>query len=218
MGTAYRGFRSKVIVDFDAALDKEVCRDCLLCLDYCPTNALIKKGQTIVGIKEIRQQAVAPQPGPPDRGRTMLLPKLKKAQDTLHCVSQGVLMDTAQSMTLSASDVYGVSTFYSFLSSRPTGVHVIRVCKSLPCYLRNSRSILASIEDLLGIKPGEVTPDGLFSLELTNCIGACDQAPAMLVNDEVHGDLTPKKISRILKSYRLNAQPGGELQCKTKSF
>lgn len=201
-GTAYRGFRSKVIVDFDAILDKEVCRECLMCLDYCPTNALMKKGQAVIRIKEIKQEAVAPQPGPPDRGRTTLLPILKKAQENFHCVSQGVLMDTAQSMNLSTSDVYGVSTFYSFLSAKPTGIHIIRVCKSLPCYMKNSLSILKSIEDILGIKPGEMTPDGVFSLEMANCIGACDQAPAMLVNDDVHGNLTPKKISRILKSYR----------------
>jgi NADH:ubiquinone oxidoreductase subunit E/Pyruvate/2-oxoacid:ferredoxin oxidoreductase delta subunit len=216
--TAYRAFRSKVIVDFDTALDKEVCRDCLMCLDYCPTNALTRKGQTRISIKEIKPGVVLPRPGSADRGRTTLLPKLKKAQDNFHCVSQGVLMDTAQSMTLSTSDVYGVSTFYSFLSTRPTGVNVIRVCKSLPCYMKNSLSILQSIKDVLGIKPGEMTQDGLFSLELANCIGACDQAPAMLINDDVHGNLTPKKIARILKSYQLDTQPGGERQCKTRSF
>ena len=70
--------------------------------------------------------------------------------------------------------------------------------------------ILHSLQEQLGIKPGETTPDGLFSLELVNCIGACDQAPAMLINDEVHGKLTPKKISKILKSYRSETQPGGE--------
>lgn len=203
-GTAYRGFRSKVIVDFDTFLDKEICRECLLCLDYCPTSALTKTGQPIVRIKEIKPETVSPRSAIPDRSRTTLLPILKKAQDNFHCVSQGVLMDTAQSMNLSTSDVYGVSTFYSFLSTKPTGIHIIRVCKSLPCYLKNSLSILQSIEDILGIKPGEVTSDGLFSLELANCIGACDQAPAMLINEDVHGNLTPKKISKILKSYRLD--------------
>jgi len=109
-------------------------------------------------------------------------------------------------MNLSLSDVYGVSTFYSFLSTRPTGVHVIRVCKSLPCYMKNSLTILDHLEQTLGIKPDETTPDGLFTLELASCIGACDRAPAMLVNSDVHGNLTPKKISKILKSYT----PGGQ--------
>jgi len=204
--TAYRGFRSKVIVDFDTSLDKEVCRDCLLCIDYCPTSALSKPGQTNIEKKEPTPEPVSPQPQPSGKRRGTLLPALKKAQESFNCVSQGFMTDTAQSMNLSLSDIYGVSTFYSYLSTRPTGVNVIRVCKSLPCYMKNSLAILESIERAIGIKPGETTPDGLFSLELVSCIGACDQAPAMLVNDDVHGKLTSKKISKTLKSYK----PGGE--------
>jgi NADH:ubiquinone oxidoreductase subunit E len=105
-------------------------------------------------------------------------------------------------MNTSLSDVYGVSTFYSFLSTRPLGKNVIRVCKSVPCYLKGSQMIIESIEKQIRIKPGEVTPDGKFSFELANCIGACDRAPAMLVNHDVHGSLTPRKISKILKLYR----------------
>jgi NADP-reducing hydrogenase subunit HndD len=209
-GTAYRGFRSKVIVDFDTSLDKEICRDCLLCIEYCPTTALTKPGQTRIEEKEEKLKSAVPHPKSPDKQRGHLLPVLKKAQENFHCVSQGFMTDTAQSMNLPISDVYGVSTFYSFLTNHPTGDNVIRVCKSLPCYLKNSQTILHSIEELLGIKPGETTSDGLFSLELTNCIGACDRAPAMLINDDVHGNLTPKKISKILKSYQPNKQPRGE--------
>jgi len=205
-GAAYRGFRSKVVVDFDATLDKEICHDCLLCIEYCPTGALSQPGRMEIGKKGENLESVPSRRRPPDRQRGNLLPALKKAQENFHCVSQGFMTDTAQSMNLSLSDVYGVATFYSFLSTRPTGENVIRVCKSLPCYLKHSETILQSIEETLGLRPGERTPDGLFSLELANCIGACDRAPAMLVNDEVHGNLTPKKISRILKSY----QPGGE--------
>jgi NADH:ubiquinone oxidoreductase subunit E/ferredoxin/NAD-dependent dihydropyrimidine dehydrogenase PreA subunit len=199
---AYRGFRSKVVVDCDAPLDKEVCHDCLQCLEYCPTSALSKPGQIIVTEKMQKLKTVSPQPKAPDKQRTNLLPALKKAQENFHCVSQGFITDTSQSMNLSVSDVYGVATFYSFLSTRPTGANIIRVCKSLPCYVKNSQAILKCIEDTLGIKPGETTPDGLFTLELASCIGACDRAPAMLINNDVHGNLTPKKISKILKAYQ----------------
>jgi len=210
LSNAYRGFRSKVVVDFDSSLDKEICRDCLLCIDYCPTSALAHAGP-MDGVNDERGQASFPmQMHIQDRQRANLLPVLNKAQENLHCVSQGVITDAAQSMNLSIGDVYGVTTFYSYLSTRPTGEFVIRVCKSLPCYLANSQMILQSLEEQLGIKPGETTSDGLFTLELANCIGACDQAPAMLVNDEVHGKLTQKKISKILKSYRSKTQPGGE--------
>jgi NADH:ubiquinone oxidoreductase subunit E/ferredoxin/NAD-dependent dihydropyrimidine dehydrogenase PreA subunit len=208
--SAYRGFRSKVIVDFDSPLDKEICRDCLLCLEYCPTSALSRPGQTCIAAKKEKTETIAPHPKSPDRERRHLLPVLKKAEQNFHCVSQGFMTDTAQSMNLSVSDVYGVATFYSFLSTRPTGANIIRACKSLPCYIKNSRTILQCIEDVLGIRPGETTSDRLFSLELVNCIGACDRAPAILINNEVHGNLTPKKISKIIKSYIIEKQPRGE--------
>ena len=89
-----------------------------------------------------------------------------------------------------------MASFYAFLSTKPRGKHVIRVCKSLPCYLENAPMIVESVARSIGIKPGETTADGSFSFELTNCIGACDQAPAMLVDDTVYGNLTPGKDSR----------------------
>jgi NADH:ubiquinone oxidoreductase subunit E/Pyruvate/2-oxoacid:ferredoxin oxidoreductase delta subunit/ferredoxin len=207
---AYRSFRSKVVVDFDGMLDKEICRDCLLCIDYCPTSALSRSAQTADVRVEAGQTSFPMQMNNYDRQRDHLLPVLNKAQENFHCVSQGVMTDAAQSMNLSISDVYGVATFYSYLSTRPTGENVIRVCKSLSCYLKNAPMILQSIAEQLGIKPGETTPDGLFSLELANCIGACDHAPAMLINDTVYGNLTPKKIIKIIKSYRSETKPGGE--------
>ncbi len=130
-----------------------------------------------------------------------LLVLLKKAQSEFGCVPEEFIAEVAQSLSTSISEVYGVATFYSFLSRKPLGRNVIRICKSLPCFLKNSQMIIESAADELGIKPGETTPDGKFSFELTNCIGACDKAPAMLINNDVHGDLTPRKISQILKSY-----------------
>ena len=131
-----------------------------------------------------------------------LLVLLKRAQSRFSCVPEEFLAEVAQSLNIPISEVYGVATFYSFLSTKPLGRNVIRICKSLPCYLRNSQMIIKSVEDRLGIKPGQTTPDGKFSFELTNCIGVCDTAPAMLINSDVHVNLTPRKISQILKSYQ----------------
>ncbi len=117
-------------------------------------------------------------------------------------MSKEFIAETAQSLNISISEVYGVTTFYSFLSTKLLGRNVIRICQSLPCYLKNSQMIIKSMEDKIRIRPGETTPDGKFSFELTNCIGDCDKAPAMLINNDVHGDLTPEKISQILKEYR----------------
>ncbi len=131
-----------------------------------------------------------------------LLEVLKDTQDRLDYLSGDTLSEIAKSLDLPVSEVYGVATFYSFLSTEPQGRHVIRVCKSVPCLIEDSQGIIEHIGKELGIKPGETTPDGRFSLELVNCIGACDKAPAMMVNHDVHGDLTPGKISQILKEYR----------------
>ena len=79
---------------------------------------------------------------------------------------------------------------------------MIRVCKSLPCFLKNGRLLLGAIHEAIGIGPGETTEDGRYSVELTNCIGACDQAPAIMVNHRVHGGLTPEDIPGILASYQ----------------
>lgn len=137
--------------------------------------------------------------GNKEQGNLLVL--LKRAQEKLGYLSEECISEAALSLDIPLSEVYGVATFYSFLSSKPLGRNVIRICKSIPCYLKDSQTIVKSVADELGIKPGETTPDGRFSLQLTNCIGACDKAPAMLINNDVYGDLTPEKIVQILKEY-----------------
>jgi NADH-quinone oxidoreductase subunit E len=135
-----------------------------------------------------------------NKGQEDLLELLREAQNRFGYLPEKTIVKIAKSLDIPISDVYGVATFYSFLSTKPQGRNVIRVCKSLPCFLKNSQTIIKSVEEELGIKPGETTPDGRFSFQLTNCIGACDKAPAMLINNDVHVDLTPGKLSRILKA------------------
>ena len=130
-----------------------------------------------------------------------LLVLLEDAQRSAGHISPALMAELAASLGLSVSQVYGVATFYSFLSTKPLGRNVIRVCKSLPCYLKSYPTIVSSLRQEIGIGPGETTQDGRFSLELTNCIGACDKAPAMMINDDVHGNLTPETIPNILADY-----------------
>ncbi|MBI2850102.1 MAG: NADH-quinone oxidoreductase subunit NuoE [Chloroflexi bacterium] len=136
------------------------------------------------------------------KNQKLILTLLQEAQQKTGFISEEAMVGIAESLGISRSDVYGVATFYSFLSVQPQGRNVIRICKSLPCHLKNGQEIIESLEKQLGVKPGETTPDGKFSFTLTNCIGECDQAPAMLINDDVHGNLTPDKIARILKTYK----------------
>jgi len=134
-------------------------------------------------------------------GEERLLVLLEDAQRRAGHISPELMAELAASTGLSLSQVYGVATFYSFLSTEPLGRNVIRVCKSLPCYLKSYPTIVGSLRREIGIGPGETTQDGRFSLELTNCIGACDKAPAMMINDDVHGNLTPETIPNILADY-----------------
>ena len=136
----------------------------------------------------------------PSRGREQLLALLRDEQERARYIHEQFIEQLARSMGLSVSEVYGVATFYHFLSTIPLGQNVIRVCKSLPCYLKSSQLVLETVQVELGIASGETTPDGRFSLQLTNCIGACDLAPAMLLNHDLHGNLTPRKIVQILEA------------------
>jgi NADH-quinone oxidoreductase E subunit len=134
-------------------------------------------------------------------GRDGLLRMIKEAQATSGYISEDTIVTLAKALGLTVGDVYGVTTFYSFLSTKPLGRNVIRICKSVPCCLKDAEIIIDWLGKALGIAPGETTPDGRFTLELTHCIGACDQAPAMMINDEIYGQLTRGKISEILKSF-----------------
>ncbi len=143
--------------------------------------------------KEVASQNKAPE---------NLLVALKEAQTRLGYLPPEFMAELAESLDVPVNDVFGVASFYSFLSTRPLGRNIIRICRSLPCYLENCQTIIETVAKEIGIKPGETTPDGRFSFELTNCIGLCDRAPAMLINSDAHVDLTPSKISQILQNYK----------------
>jgi NADH:ubiquinone oxidoreductase subunit E len=131
-----------------------------------------------------------------------LLVVLQEAQAKFGYLSPALMIELARSLDVPVNEVYGVASFYSFLNIKPPGRNIIRICRSVPCYLKENHAVIETVEREVGIKPGETSPDSRFSFELTNCIGLCDRAPAMLVNSDVHVDLTPSKILQILQSYR----------------
>jgi len=131
-----------------------------------------------------------------------LLVALKEGQAKFGYLSPALMMELARSLDVPVNEVYGVASFYSFLNIKPLGRNIIRICRSVPCYLKENHAIIETVEREIGIKPGETSHDSRFSFELTNCIGLCDRAPAMLVNSDVHVDLTPSKILQILHSYK----------------
>jgi NADH:ubiquinone oxidoreductase subunit E len=198
--TGYRGYGSKIVVDCDVVLAKEVCKECGVCAEYCPTSALTIPGVPVQKKRDKSEVAKACAPSVQER-HDKLLSMLKEAQRQFGCVPEKFITETARSLSMTVSEVYGVVSFYAFLSHEPQGRHVIRVCGSVPCYLKGSEMIITGIQKEIGIAPGETTPDGRFSFELTNCIGACDTAPAILINGDLHGGLTPEKLAGVLKNY-----------------
>ena len=131
-----------------------------------------------------------------------ILLALEEAQIRSGYITPEFMTELADALDIQVNDVYGVASFYSFLVTRPPGRNVIRICKSLPCHLKEGQVIIDTIEKEIGVKPGNTTEDGRFSFELTNCIGLCDGASAMLINQDVHIKLTPEKIAGILAKYK----------------
>ena len=107
------------------------------------------------------------------------------------------------------AEIYGVVTFYSFFSLTPKGKYIIGVCLGTACYVKGSQLVIDKFSDLLGIKPGETTEDGLFTLDALRCIGACGIAPAISINGKVYPKVDPAKVAGIIKEYRDLAKEEG---------
>jgi NADH-quinone oxidoreductase subunit E len=122
-----------------------------------------------------------------------------------HFLTEQDLQLAAGYLRLPFSFVQGVATFYTMFSLTPRGKFIIRVCESPPCHLLGSTTIAQELMKLLGIQFGETTGDELFTLEMSSCLGVCGVAPALMVNDEVYGNLTPQRIREILEEKRREA-------------
>ena len=125
-----------------------------------------------------------------------------QAQSKEHYISEEQLNMISKFLNIPLSKVYGVASFYSMFSTKKKGKYVIEICNSGPCYVKNSTQIVKALEELLNIKVGEMTPDGLFSIEYISCFGACHIAPAIRINDEIYGNLTSEKVAKIIESLR----------------
>ncbi len=131
-----------------------------------------------------------------------LIQVLYMAQGMFGSLPLDVQKVVAGNMGMSLSHVSGVVSFYSFFTTQPRGKHTIRVCLGTACYVRGGKRILEKLESLLGISVGETTPDGLFTLEVARCIGACGLAPAMMIDGDVFKQVKPEKLDSLLDSIR----------------
>ncbi len=117
-------------------------------------------------------------------------------------VSEDAVIAVTQYLKIKRAQVYGVLGYYSILSSQSRGKYLIRICGSPVCNMMGSDNLIDFISGRLGIELGQTTPDGLFTLETTECLGNCGAAPAMMVNQDMYGSLTPEKVESILKKLK----------------
>ena len=103
---------------------------------------------------------------------------------------------------ISVAEIYGVVTFYSFFSLKPKGKYVIGVCLGTACYVKGAQQIIDKFSDIIGIKPGETSEDGLFTLDALRCIGACGIAPALTINGKVYPKVAVADVAKIVEEYR----------------
>ena len=134
--------------------------------------------------------------------RSALVPMLLYAQDEIGYVSDAAVAEIAERLDLLELDVRNVLSYYSMLRTQPAGKYNVQVCTNISCMLRGGFELLDHCKHTLGIGHKGVTPDGLFSLEEVECIGACCWAPAVQVNYDFHEDLTPAKMDAVLTDYR----------------
>jgi NADH:ubiquinone oxidoreductase subunit E len=135
------------------------------------------------------------------RARQSLIPILQGVVEKYNYLTDEAMVGIAKELEISAAEVYGIASFYTFLDTKVRGKYVIRVCKTITCSMKGKGEIIQTIEDMLKIRVGETTSDRLFSLIETNCIGWCHKAPAILINEIPYTELTPEKVVEIIKGY-----------------
>ena len=137
--------------------------------------------------------------------RDALIPVLQEVQETEGYLSHETVVRIGKCLGLPASKVYGVATFYNQFRFHRPGRFVIQVCRGTACHVKGSAKVLEALQHELSIEPGQTTRDGLFSLEVVSCVGACGLAPVICVNGEFHAGVTSESVRSIVEAYRRKA-------------
>ncbi len=151
------------------------------------TQAARDEIRRLIGLYEHRQSA--------------LLPALFVAQQEEGCLSPAALGLVAETLDLPVTEVTSVASFYGLFFLEPAGRHVVHVCTNLSCMLNGCQRVLGRMQEVLGIRPGETTPDGRFSLRTAECLGACDEAPSVLIDEDRWAAVKPEDVEPMLDRY-----------------
>lgn len=130
-----------------------------------------------------------------------LMPILKDVQETIGYIPKQAQVMISERLQVSLSEIYGIITFYALFSLKPKGKYHISACKGTACYVRGATEIIEKLEAILGIKAGDTTDDGKFSLDVIRCLGACGLGPVIMVNNETYARLKPEDIPGIIARY-----------------
>ena len=131
--------------------------------------------------------------------KSKLIPILQAVQEVYRYLPEEILAFIASSLKISPARVYGVATFFAHFTLKPKGKHIIKVCDGTACHVKKSTTLIDAIRNKLNLKEGkDTTEDMLFTLETVSCLGACGLAPVMLVDEDVHGQVTPDKVVKII--------------------
>jgi len=138
--------------------------------------------------------------------RDMLIPILQEVQEAESYLSKEAVIEIGKHLHLPISKIYGVATFYNQFRFQPVGKNHILVCRGTACHVKGSKAVLEALVQSLKIEPGQTTKDGLFSIEVVACIGACGLAPVINVNGKFHAKLTPDGVRKIINKYHQEAK------------
>lgn len=138
----------------------------------------------------------------PDAKQDSLIPILQDIQNTDGFLSENAIIEVGDYLNLPTSKIYGVATFYNQFRFQPVGKNHIQVCRGTACHVLGSATVLEELEKNLKIKAGDTSKDGLFSIEVVACIGACGLAPVIAINGNFHAKVTPESLKDIIENYR----------------
>ena len=138
--------------------------------------------------------------------KSALIAVLQDIQEAFNYLPKEALKTASNMMKVPMSRVYEAATFYTAFSLKPRGKHSVKICKGTACHVRGAAILQDRFETTLGIKPGETTKDGKFSLETVNCVGACALGPVVVINTDYHGQVTINKVDKIIK--KINNEEG----------
>ncbi|MBP1926177.1 NADH-quinone oxidoreductase subunit E [Sedimentibacter acidaminivorans] len=127
---------------------------------------------------------------------------LQDIQKEFNYIPRDIMVSISEYLNLPLSDIYSIATFYKSLSLKPKGKYIIKVCNGTACHIRGSNKLIEEISEMLEILPGETTEDGLFSIEIVNCLGACALAPVMVINGKYYGDMNKEKVKAVIDEYK----------------